>query len=62
MNILLINAHHAYPNWFEGSLNRAAVEAARNFFVSRGTPWRRRSSTRATTTRRRYASTSPFTR
>ncbi|MDK8451420.1 NAD(P)H-dependent oxidoreductase [Corynebacterium mastitidis] len=36
MNILLINAHHAYPNWSEGSLNRAAVEVARNFFVSRG--------------------------
>ncbi|MEJ5145309.1 NAD(P)H-dependent oxidoreductase [Sphingobacterium sp. MYb388] len=35
-NVLLINAHLTYPNWSEGTLNRSFIEAAKDFFLSKG--------------------------
>lgn len=36
MNVLLINAHHAYPGWSEGGLNAAVHAVAKGFFTGRG--------------------------
>lgn len=36
MKVLLINAHHRYPGWSEGTLNDAAHQVATEFFSSRG--------------------------
>lgn len=36
MKVLLINAHHSYPGWSEGTLNSAAFAVAKDFFVQRG--------------------------
>lgn len=36
MNVLIINAHLAYPGWSEGKLNLAFMDAAKAFFAERG--------------------------
>ena len=36
MKILIINAHLNYPNWSEGTLNKAMVENATSFFTELG--------------------------
>ncbi|WP_366180162.1 NAD(P)H-dependent oxidoreductase [Actinomyces timonensis] len=36
MNVLLINAHHRYPGWSEGSLNASAMTMMQDFFTARG--------------------------
>lgn len=33
--VLLINAHLTYPNWSEGTLNKAFIQQAKDFFISR---------------------------
>ncbi|MEN5435214.1 NAD(P)H-dependent oxidoreductase [Sphingobacterium faecium] len=34
--VLLINAHLPYPNWSEGTLNKAFIQVAHEFFLSKG--------------------------
>ncbi|MBE6484314.1 MAG: NAD(P)H-dependent oxidoreductase [Actinomycetaceae bacterium] len=36
MKVLLINAHHNYPGWSEGTLNASAFDIAKRFFENRG--------------------------
>lgn len=36
MNVLIINAHLAYPGWSEGKLNLTFMDHAKAFFVERG--------------------------
>ena len=36
MNVLIINAHLAYPGWSEGKLNLAFMDSAKAFFLARG--------------------------
>ena len=38
MNVLIINAHLAYPGWSEGRLNLTFMDLAKEFFLAHGYP------------------------